>query len=185
MSDSMYSRVSRSHVRQNVEGNERAAFSRTQLRARHGATMLETVIVLSLLILLGFGLLDLGFALFRHHTLSNAAHQLGRQAIVHGALADQLGAWGPDAVSTTAGTTEVEGEAETWESIRETVRNSVAGINPDEVQIDLQWPDAGNDPREGHRVQVSVKTPFRPISTFLFGNPAFDLKASTTMHIAH
>ena len=158
---------------------------RARLRKRRGATMVETVIVLSLLILLGYGLLDLGMALFRSHTLSNAAHQLGRQAIVHGALADQLGDWGPDTVHTVAGAVAIEAEDSSWEAIRETVRGSVAGINPDDVTIDVQWPDGGNDPREGDRVQVTVKTPFRPISTFLFGNPAFDLTASTTMSIAH
>ncbi|MCY2965986.1 MAG: pilus assembly protein, partial [Planctomycetota bacterium] len=64
--------------------------------SRGGATTVETVLVLSVWILLLAGTFDLGMAVLRYNTLAHTARQGARQAIVHGKLAaPQRTVWGP------------------------------------------------------------------------------------------
>jgi hypothetical protein len=147
--------------------------------------MVETAITLSLSVLLVFGMIDLGFWVFRTQLLSQAARQIARQAIVHGSLADRLGSWGPDTISETMAPGAGGDQPSAGDAIRETVGPTLIGLDPNEVRYTLEWIDGGNDPQAGHRVRVTVRTPFRPIMTFIFGNPSFDLAASSTMLIAH
>ena len=53
----------------------------------------------------------------------------------------------------------------------------------DESRVQVEWLDGSNAP--GKRVRVTVTTTYRPMVTFLFGNPAIQLTASSTMLIAH
>jgi hypothetical protein len=132
-----------------------------------------------------FGMIDLGFWVFRHHLLSQAARQIARQAIVHGSLADRLGRWGPGTISETMAPGLGGDPPTAGDTIRETVGPTLVGLDPNEVTFTLEWIDGGNDPQAGHRVRVTVRTPFRPMMTFIFGSPSFNLAASSTMLIAH
>lgn len=145
-------------------------------RARTGAATVETAIALSLFVTLMLGTVDLGYGVFRQHVLTHATRQLARKAIVRGALADRTNIWGPDPVAHTAG----DGS-----EIAEAVASHLVGWKLDEVEIQLQWPDAGNDVRKGQRVQVTMTAPYRPTMTFIFGNPSVTLHSTSTMSIAH
>jgi hypothetical protein len=144
-------------------------------RAHRGASLLEMALTLMILMSLVLGMLDLGLAVHRAHVLSFAARVGVREAIVHGEYADRLGPWGPQPVSENVGggTHELAG----------TLAPFLVGIDPNEVTMDVEWPDADN--RVEARVRVTLSAPYTPMMTFLFGNPTFQLSGSSTMPIAH
>jgi Flp pilus assembly protein TadG len=143
---------------------------------RTGATTLETALALSIFVTLILGAVDLGYGVFRQHVLSHATRQLARQAIVHGGLAERTGVWGPGSISMKASQT---GE------IPAAIAASLVGWNLEDVEIQVDWMDGGNDARLGHRIRVAMTAPYRPMMTFIFGNPTITLTATSTMSIAH
>jgi len=143
---------------------------------RRGATMVEMAIVLMVFLTLVLGMLDLGTAVFRNHVLAQAARQGVRQAIVHGSMADKLGPWGPATVS---------GTAESGHPLIAAIRPLLTGFALGEVTVLAEWPDGGNDVSEDHRVRVTVSAPYRPVVLFIFGNPTYTLRGTSTMTIAH
>jgi Flp pilus assembly protein TadG len=124
------------------------------------------------------GMIDLAVAISRSNTLSHAARQGARHAMVHGSLAttgSNGGPWGPgpiDQPATAAGVPVVDA-----------VRPLLVNCTLDESQVRVEWLDGSNTP--GKQVRVTVTTTYRPMVTFLFGNPAIQLTASSTMPIAH
>ena len=150
--------------------------SRRNRSPKKGAAVVEMALALSLFLTLILGFVDLGYGVFRQHVLSQAARQLARQAIVRGQLADRLSTWGPGQISMTAN--EVN-------EIGEFIAPKLVGWNLNEVKVDVIWIDDGNDARNGNRVFVEMTAPYRPIMTFIFGNPSFDLRATSTMFVAH
>jgi Flp pilus assembly protein TadG len=145
-------------------------------RCRRGATIVEMAIVLMVFLTLVLGMLDLGLGVFHYHVLGQAARQGARQAIVHGNLADRLGPWGPQGFTVTA---------EDASPLVAAIRPVLAGFDLSQVTIQAEWPDGGNDPSSDQRVRVTVSAPYRPIITFIFGNPTYTLQATSTMFIAH
>ncbi|NQV28384.1 MAG: pilus assembly protein [Rhodopirellula sp.] len=140
--------------------------------ARCGAVMVETAIVLSVFLLLILGTLDLGIATYRYNTLSQAARQGARQAIVHGKLAPPaMTAWGPATYTGTAGDGSVYAQA---------VSPMLVGFTLSNVTIKVEWPDGGNTLQQ--RVRYTVTTPYQP--AFFFGSTS-TLSAVSTMPIAH
>ncbi len=131
-------------------------------------------IILMTFLILVFGMLDLGLGVLRYNTLAQAARQVVRQAIVHGSLADRLGSWGPGSYSGSAGDSH---------PIAQAVESSLAGFDLSEVTVQAEWPDGENEFQK--RVHVTVAMPYRPIITFIFGNPVFTLQATSEMPIAH
>ena len=151
------------------------ARARRQDRHRRGAAMVETAITLMVFVTLVLGMLDLGLAVFRQQILSYAARRGVREAIVHGEFADRLGKWGPAQVSGTL-------DALTH-PIKATLEPYVFGMNPQEVTVQVSWPDGSNQFKK--RVQVTLTASYAPILTSLFGNIAIPLSAASTMAIAH
>ncbi len=145
-------------------------------RGRKGATTLETALALSVFVTLILGMVDLGYGVFRQHVLAHSTRQLARQAIVHGALAERMAVWGPDPISIRASQAD---------EISASITSSLVGWNLEEVEIEMEWIDAGNDARQGHRIRVAMTAPYRPMMTFIFGNPSIQLSATSTMSIAH
>ena len=145
-------------------------------RCRSGATTLETAIALSLFVSLMLGAVDLGYGVFRQHVLTHATRQLARKAIVRGELSDRLDSWGIQTVTT---------KAHRENEIAKTAAASLVGWELNEVRIKVEWIDGGRDVRHGHRVRVEMFAPYRPMMTFIFGNPEFELNASSTMKMAH
>ena len=150
--------------------------ARIQKPNRRGATLVEMAIALSLFISLMLGFVDLGYGVFRQHVLTQATRQLARHAIVRGELADRMTSWGPTRVSIMA---------DSDHEVARYVAPKLVGWKLEEVDIDVQWPDGGNDVRRGDRIRVAVSAPYHPIMTFILGNPSFDLTAQTTMAMSH
>jgi hypothetical protein len=149
-----------------------------QQPGRRGATLVEGAIVLMVFLTLIFGMLDLGIAVLRYNTLSEAARQGARESIVHGKLAPAGwlgGPWGPAAIDVAASTTGVPAV--------DAITPLLVGFNLDETRIRVEWPNGTNDLQQP--VRVTVSSLYHPIMTFIFGNPAFNLSASSTMPIAH
>ena len=138
--------------------------------------MVEMAFALSVFLTLILGSVDLGYGVFRQHVLSQAARQLARHAIVRGELADRLQAWGPDPVA---------GTASGGHEVMEYIAPKLIGWDLSEVEVNVTWIDGGNDVRNGDRVHVEIRSPYRPIMTFIFGNPSIELSATSTMSIAH
>ena len=142
---------------------------------RRGAAMVEGAIVMTVFLTLIFGMLDLSIAVARYNMLSQAARQVTREAIVRGSLAPpRRTAWGP---GTFTGTAASEHE------IAGIVRNSLPGVNPDDVTIVATWPDGGN--AEMMRVRVALVLNHRLLMTWIFTDQRIPLTASSTMLVVH
>lgn len=143
--------------------------------SRRGATLVETAVVLSVFLLLILGTLDLGIATFRYNTLSQAARQGVRQAVVHGALAEPaLSEWGPNTYTGTAADGSEQAQA---------VFPLLAGFRRSDVTIRVEWIDGGNNIQQ--RVRYSLSTPYRPIVSSFFSQGSYTLRAASTMPITH
>jgi hypothetical protein len=145
---------------------------------RRGSATVEAAITIPVFLVLVLGMIDLSIGVARYNTLSQAARHGARQASVHGKLAPSGlgGPWGPAAIPPTAPTTGGPAAAEA-------VAPMLANCSLEESRVQVEWPDGGNE--AGSRVRVVVTSPYRPMITFLFGNPAITLKASSTMLISH
>lgn len=142
---------------------------------RRGATLVEGAVVLGLFSTIVLVMLDLGLAVFRHNTLSEAARRLAREAVVRGERSSpEKRSWGPDAYS---GTANARGD------IKGILEPILVTMEPDEVQVDLKWPDGGH--RVGQRVRVTLRYDHQPMIPFVLGNQPFELDAVSTMQIAH
>lgn len=140
-----------------------------------GAALVEGAVVVGTLLTILLGMLDLGLAVLQYNTVSEAARKLAREAVVHGEMAPpQRPAWGPEPFSGTA----ADGSP-----FAEIVRPLLVAIDPQDVAIQVEWPDGGN--RVDQRVQVTVACPFEPILPFLFGREPRLLSAVSTLRIAH
>jgi hypothetical protein len=147
---------------------------RSRRSNRCGATLAETAIVLGVFMIVLLGFLDLGLVLLRQNSLTAGVGRLSREACLRGQLAPpQRTAWGPDPISTTA-----EDESE----IAAAIRPTLVGIDRRRVQIQLEWPDGGNE--MGQRVRVTATCPHDSIFPFLFG-PRTQLRSICVMRINH
>lgn len=150
-------------------------FHRQAKQARRGALMVETAIVMTVMIALTLGAVDLQIGVYRYNTLSEAARHGARQAMIHGAMATAAqGIWGPGAYNGTAG----DGSA-----YANAVRPLLVGFPQNDVAIQLEWLDGSN--AVGKRVRYTLSTTYRPLLGFLIGYPTMTLRAASTMPIAH
>ena len=149
---------------------------------RRGASVLEMSIILTVFIVLTFGMLDLGMGVYRYHVISNAARQGARQAIVHGSSATTLGVWGPTTVGPVAANTsgmaivDSTGDSDN----RAGLKPLLYGCDLSNTTIKLEWIDGSNT--GGKRVRCTVTSPYKPFMPFL---SQVSLSAASTMPIAH
>ena len=142
---------------------------------RRGATTVELAVVLLSLLTICLGMLDLGIGVFRYHIVSQAARQGARLAIVHGTLAPpQLAQWGPGTYS---------GKGDSSDPIPLAIAPYLAGLDPSQVDITVEWLDGDTDPDS--RVRVTASTTYTPALTFIFGSTTYAPKAISTMRIHH
>lgn len=141
-------------------------------RSRRGATLTETSIVLVTFLVLVFAMIDLGIMVSRSQSLSEAARNGTRSAIVRGEFANSP--LGPSAISSVAS----DGNP-----IATAIRPQLILMDPTRVRINATWPDGGN--KINQRVHVTVSADFTPITTFLFGAPTWTLTGDSEMYIAH
>jgi Flp pilus assembly protein TadG len=150
--------------------------------------MAETGIVLLTFLITVVGMIDLGVAVLRQHTITEAARYGARLACVHGQYCGSSpatgppinwngGAWGTTTIGPTTAST-------TGTPIIDEMRNNyLQGIvDLSNTNITVQWPD-GNNYVESH-VKVTVQTTYTPMLTLIF-NSSITLSASSKMQIAH
>ena len=140
---------------------------------RRGVALVEAALVITPLLVVTLGLLDMGVGLYRFHIISEATRQLARTASVHGQYANVLGQWGPSSYTSTANATG---------SIAAAVRPYLVGIDPNTVSVSVQWPNGSNEIEKD--VRVTLANPFRPLLTRWFGGTIM-LSAVSEMKIAH
>jgi len=148
---------------------------KTQMNGRRGMVAVETAIILATLLLLVFATFDLGLAALRFNSLSYAARNIARNAIVHGALAaPEFSGWGPNAIDGNAGDgSEIAGAALTL----------LPTMNARDVHIHVDWPDGDN--REDDQVRVQLNYSHVPFAPFLLLSGPINLQAECTMCIVH
>jgi Flp pilus assembly protein TadG len=151
---------------------------RPENRKRRGTSLVETALVMVVFLTLILGTLDLGLGVFRNNTLSQAARQLARQAVVHGSLSQEVTTpWGPSTYGPVA--------ANDTGAIATALQPYLVGMDPANVTVTVTWLDGGNAPDQDQRVRVTLSVPYQPMMTFIFGNPTYTLTATSTMYIAH
>jgi Flp pilus assembly protein TadG len=148
---------------------------------RRGAAMTEAAIILPVFLTLCLGMIDLGIAVFQNNAVAEASRQGARIATVHGSFAAD------DGSGTVWGTTSYSGAGSATDAIPTAFRNAgvMAGLNPANVTISVQWPTGGNSVLNGDTVQVTVSTNWTPVIFYVFGNKVVTLTATSIMPIAH
>ncbi len=144
-------------------------------KRRRGAAMVETAIVLSTLLILLLGMFDLSLGVLRHNFLSDSARRLAREAVVHGRLAE--------ADKTAWGTSTYVGTAADVSEIGDMVRPLLLTMNPEDVQVRVDWLSGSNEP--GALVRVTITYTHAPMTSFVLGGADVELRAVSTMQIAH
>lgn len=147
----------------------------TLKRVRSGVSAVETAIALSATFVLLGVICDYGLATFRQNTLAASSRWLAREVIVHGAeAAPEMTAWGPLAFS---------GDAADSSPIAVTASTLLATMRKDDVEVEVEWPDGGNE--VGDRVHVTLRYRHEPLLPLLLSPTARQLKAECVMRIAH
>jgi Flp pilus assembly protein TadG len=150
--------------------------------------MVEGALILTTFLTLSLGIIDMGIAVFQYHLVSEASRQGARMASVHGSRAPTTWGGGP------WGTTAYSGAGDSSDTIPAAIRGAgaLAGLNPEEVTISVQWPQGSNDafpPSPGiagsNTVEVTVSAEWRPLMLFLFGKKTVTLSATSVMPVAH
>ena len=153
---------------------------------RSGAAMVEAAIVLPVFLLIVLGTIDLGMAVFRYNTLSQAARHGARQAVVHGELARPAfngGSWMPSPAGTAPPKVGPLAMTDTSSPVAQAVKPMLVGCPEGATTVTVEWPD--RDDKVGDRVQVTVTSTYQPMVTWIFGGTTLSLRASSTMFIAH
>lgn len=128
-------------------------------REGHGQSTLEFALVIPLLLLLLLGLVDLARLMWAYESLSHAAREATRYAIVHGSTSSQ------------------PADEATLRGIVLQVANT---LEPDLLSVQATW-DPDNSP--GSRVTVEVRYNFRPATTFFSSALNIPLTSRSTMII--
>ena len=145
---------------------------------RRGAVTVEAAIVVPVFLMLVLGVIDLSIGVLRQETLSHAAREAARHAVVHGQLCPagwNGGPWGTatiDQPMTASGTPAVD-----------LVKPALVTCPEADTRVRVEWPAGSNRP--GSPVRVTVTSVYTPIVTWIFGNPTITLTASSTMPVCH
>ncbi len=115
---------------------------------RSGATLVESAITLPILLLIIFGVIDLGLAVYRAALCHEMARIAARMVIVHGADARDNGVWSAS-----------QAMAAIHDQIDPILQ--AAAVDPANVQVSVNWQKAGsgpypNSPGSYVTVQVSI-----------------------------
>ncbi len=128
---------------------------------RRGATMVEFSLFFLIFLLLSYGLMEGARMIWTYTTLSHAARQGARYAMVHGAA---------NPVDDSA--------------IEAVVRKNALGLNPSYLTVTPNWLDASKD--RGTVVQVQVQYDFRFVtSLFVSRDSPLPLRSRSRMVVAN
>jgi Flp pilus assembly protein TadG len=158
--------------------------SRTSIR--RGAAAVEAAIILPVFLLIVLGTIDAGMAVFRYNTLSQAARQGARQAIVHGELAKPAFNGGPWMPAPSGGVPPKLGPLDmntTTSPLVLAVKPALVGCPQGSTTVTAEWLDS--EDKAGDRVRVTVASTYQPMVSWIWGGTAISLRASSTMTVAH
>ncbi len=142
---------------------------------RHGVTLVETAIVLSLAMTVIVGLLELVVFMNRYQSCSHAVRRLAREAALRGSRSGpEKTVWGPTEITTTASSSH---------DIAQIVRPWLMMVRPEDVTIRIHYPDGDN--HRGDRVQIDLSYPFTRTSRLFGVSPSMVKTITSTMEIAH
>src|SRR5436190_16717899 len=113
---------------------------------RGGATVLEMAVVAPAVLLLLFGMIDLGIAVYAYNTLAEAVRAGTRYAAVHGSHA--TGPAGPVAND---------------KQVEDVVRSYAPGFVASRLRVSSTWPDGDNEPNS--HITVSANYDYTPAVT--------------------
>ncbi|MGC3966607.1 MAG: TadE/TadG family type IV pilus assembly protein [Pirellulales bacterium] len=141
-----------------MSSNPRKRKSRRYGR-RRGVVVVESAIVSSVLLVILLTILDLGVTVARYNALSAAARAVARAAIVRGSESwPEMSPWGP---------VSFDGSAADTSEIAAMVSHSIPAIAPQDVLVDVDWIDGGNE--QGRRVRVRLGYVHVPLSILGIG----------------
>jgi Flp pilus assembly protein TadG len=121
---------------------------------------MEFALILSVFLLLTFGTIDFGRGVWTYNTLSHAAREATRYAVVHGA-------WSQYPASS--------------EQIKEIITKQAAGLDPQKVVVTTSW-QPNNEP--GSVVQVQAQYNFKPVTPLIFSETIV-LRSTSRMVISY
>ena len=135
-------------------------------RTRAGATVLEMAVVAPAVLLLLFGMIDLGIAVYAYNTLAEAVRAGTRYGVVHGARA-----------------TKPAGPLANDRQVEDVVRSYAPGFIPAKLTVTSTWPDGDNEPSS--HITVSANYNYTPTVTALLGFKTLKLSSTSNMSIVH
>jgi Flp pilus assembly protein TadG len=161
-------------------------------RTESGQSLVEFALILPVLVLMLVGTLDLGRVVLANDTVSNAAREAARYAIVHGSQAASRCPAGPlpSDVEAPAASTSCPYPSPSKESIKEVARRwAMSGGYPIVVEVcygdgcsgDTDAVGATNE--RGTPVTVAVRSTVTMAAGGLIGFDAFGVSASSTMKV--
>jgi Flp pilus assembly protein TadG len=127
-------------------------------RDASGAAAVEFAMCAPIMITLSLGTLEIGRAMLAYHSLSLAAFEAGRYAMVHGTGS---------------------GDPATVDELRTLVTAQLHGVDPDELELTADW-DPNKQP--GSFVTITLEYPFEFL---VHGLPAVTLRSDITTIIAN
>lgn len=131
---------------------------------RGGTTCVEMAVVGPLTLLILFGIIDVGMAVWSYNCIYTAAREGARSAVVHGSKS--IAPFGPTANDS---------------ALDQAVRNYAFGLASSNLTVTSGWPDGNNMP--GSRMSVRLDYKYYPVSILQLGR--FTLHSSTIMAICH
>ena len=145
------------------------------LKHRHGIAIVEGSIVLSLILLVLLGALDMCLALVRHHEICRAAQKVARYAQVRGELAQTAdGVWGPTAYTGTAADNS---------KYAKLARECLLSTPHQKVNMAISWP--ANNCQEFSPIRVELSYTYEPLIPLLWFNQNLSFHTASVMQVAH
>ncbi|WP_166819651.1 TadE/TadG family type IV pilus assembly protein [Thalassoroseus pseudoceratinae] len=142
---------------------------------RRGAVLVESAFVANVLFLTLFTMADLAIGVLHSNSLSESARRLARFVAVSGALSEpEQSALGPELYQGNAADDSVIGEQ---------VRRTLTIPDLQNVSVQIEWSDGGN--QVGDRIRVSLNYPYQSIIPALVSVDQINLSASSSTTIRH
>lgn len=138
--------------------------------AQRGATMAETAMVMTLLLMLLFGVIDFGRAMYTYAFVTQLARQGARWAIVRGGYCSRL-----DRCPAQSGSADVQPYIQSL---------SEGATNASKLSATLSFPSCGGSNTPGCSAQVTVSYPFTFMLPFL-PNGTFNVASTSRMVISN
>jgi len=162
-----------------------ASGSPRRAASRRGLALLEFSVSIPLFLIAVLYTVDYGFINLRHQRLTEATGYVARRVAVHGVLSTDP--WGPEPILSldlsAAGSSAVVVDATDAYKISALFLNRLVGIPAEDLTLQVEWIDGGNDVRKDHRVKITTSVRCRTVLSF----GIFDrtLQSVSVTHLSH